>query len=150
MKRLFWLVALVVFSLGCGWDTMSVQFTTPVPVLSEQDYLTSVVRVMDSISANLGQISVLAGTPRPLDRSWQDAVKAEGESLRLGYEELRHISPPAKYADFHRQLVAATSDCAEATVHMENGVDRMDASELKLSASLFTSCGEKLPKFPKE
>ncbi len=153
MKRLFWLAVLAIFSFGCRIGSMNVEFTTPTAtpnVVSEQDYLTSVVRIVDSISANLRQISILAGTPRSLNRSWQDAIKAEGKSLRLGYEELRHIIPPTKYVEFHRQLVTAVSDCAEATVHMENGVDRMDASELELSASLFTSCGDKLPKLPKD
>ncbi len=153
MKRLFWLVALVVFSFGCSIGTMNVEFTTPTAIptnISEQDYLSNILGIMGVFQDALSQISVLASNPRLMEASWKAEMRAEGAGMRQGYEELRSITPPTKYVEFHRQLIVAMADCVEATVHIDNSLDTMNVAEVEQAARLFTSCGDKLPKLPKE
>lgn len=119
---------------------------TPLPAIAISDlrqYLAQILPTLLDISDALQEMATLLQTPRIGNNAWTLQLATQLAVIRLGHETLQAVTPKASLAAIHRQTLAATQDCNDATYAIADGVDNFDAELLTRGAELLTSCAEK-------
>ena len=94
---------------------------------SEQTYATTIADHSSRVGKAFDELSELMSNPRMGDDEWTFAVAAQLATIRVLYEEVMEIDPPASMAHIHYKYVQSMKHYETATYLIAQGIDELDA-----------------------
>lgn len=96
-----------------------------------------------SLGRALNKIGELAQAYEDTD-TWKVSMVAEIVRVRLAHQDILALKVPPKIGALRAAVLNATADCSAAMDKLVSGIDRNNATDLRVAGDLMRSCGEKI------
>ena len=97
---------------------------------------------MKILQSSMDQWGALMTAPRLNDATWKLDAAAQLAIWKAAYTEAKAMQPPAQWAEIHARYVQALQQLASASDDYAQGLDDMDADQIKQANAEVQSAAE--------
>jgi hypothetical protein len=105
----------------------------------ELDYAEKIIKINDTVTKSMSYMaSFILSKPHP--SLWSEAeifvLVAHTVTIELSYDEASKITPPKKFKEVHKKILAGLKKYHDAMPIFRIGIDNMDSNKIKTATNL--------------